>query len=124
MNTNGLVSLIKANLSTQTAVYMDFIPEKKSLPAISYSHIANGNIRLQNGNRTGVWDTWRIIIVGNKSKYTSAQAIHSELVKNLDNTSSADFKNSFVIYADKVPMTQDDPTVSYVVDIRTYDRGN
>ena len=121
MNQAGVVSLIKGVLSSPKSVYADFVPENKSLPAITYSHVGNGFTRIHNGRKTGKWDTWRIRVIGDRSKYLDCQAVRDELLA-MDNISTDDFTNCYVIMDGKVPSQPEDETIVYYLDIRTYDK--
>lgn len=114
MNTIGLTALLKTK---SPDVYADFIPEKKPLPSVAFTHISNGGVRLLKGSRSGLWDTWRILIVGKTRK--QSEDLQKEILK-LDNTSSSDFTNVLVIAEGRVPALPDDKTRTTFVDIKTY----
>ena len=114
MNTIGFATLLKTKTPR---VYADFVPEKKQIPAIAFTHIANGGSRVLKGNRSGLWDTWRILIVG--SNRTESEALQKEL-ESLDNTSSPEFKNILVMATGGIPALPDDKTRTAFIDIKTY----
>lgn len=115
MDIVGLTTLLKTK--TTSTVYADFIPEGKELPAVSFTHIANGGSRILKGHRTGLWDTWRVLIVGkNRSEIKSI----ADQIKTVDNASSDDFQRIFVMSDGGIPALPDDKTRTSFVDIKTY----
>ena len=114
MNTIGFTALLKTKA---TRVYADFVPEKKTLPAVSYTHIANGGDRILEGSRSGLWDTWRVMIVGS-SRGDSEDLL--ALIKTLDNTSTAAFPNVLVLADGNITASPDDKIRTAFVDIKTY----
>lgn len=114
MNTIGFTSLLKTKTNN---VYADFVPEKKPLPAVSFTHLANGGSRILKGNRSGLWDTWRVMCIGkNRSESESI----AKSIKELDNSKSSDFNNIFVIADGNVTASPEDKTRVSYVDIKTY----
>ena len=114
MNTIGMTALLK----TKTArVYADFVPDGKTLPAVAYTHVSDGFTRVLKGEKSGLWDSWRILIVGNDRAESETL---QNLLKELDNTSSVDFKNIFVIAAGNLSAAPEDQTRTAYVDIKTY----
>ena len=116
MNGIAFKNLI-ASVSGTVKVYPDFIPEKNSLPAIQYTHIAEGSSRVLSGNKSGVWNTWRVIAVGNNNAERTALF---ESLQALDNSKNEDFSNVFIIAQSNLPYTPEDKTRSLFVDIKTY----
>ena len=115
MNTTGLKALLKTKHNN---IWSDFIPERKPLPAIAYSHITSGGSRLLKGTRTGLFDTWRILVVAKTS--LECQNIITAL-KTLDNTNDDNFKNIFVVADGKITTDPSDKTRTFFIDIKTYD---
>ena len=115
MNTIELTKLLKS--TTGKTVYIDFIPEKKPLPAVVYSHIADGFSRVLKGGKSGNWDTWRVLCIGRSR--TEIQALKTA-IKSLDNTKSDYFSNIFVVAEGNIPARPEDKTRTAFVDIKTY----
>lgn len=116
MNYSGFRQTILSALSN-VKVYADLVPEKSSLPAIAFTHIANNNNRTLNGEKSATWDTWRASIIA-KTK-SECDTIVNQL-NTLDNTSNSHFKNIFLILEGSVPVSPDDRTVTSFVDFKTY----
>jgi len=117
MNRIGMKNLLSAVVDE--AVWIDFVPEKKTIPAVTYTHLANGGIRKLKGSRAGLWDTWRVLAVGNNR--TESDAILAKL-KTLDNTDNADFKSVFILADGDIPAQPEDKEFRAFVDLKTYDR--
>ena len=115
MNTIGFTKLLEGKVNR---VYADFVPEKKTLPAVAYSHLSNGGSRLLKGSRTGLFDTWRVMIVCKTRTECDALLL---TLSELDNTKSADFMNVFVIADGGIQAQPEDKTRTAFIDIKTYD---
>lgn len=115
MNTVAFKRLLKTKISE--VVYADFVPEGKALPAVAFTHVADGFTRILNGNKSGLWNTWRVMCVGANRAESELLA---EKLKELDNTSSTDFQNVFIIAEGNTPASPEDKTRTAFVDIKTY----
>ena len=118
MNEAQVRSLILTAV-TGISVYPDFVPEDADLPAISFSHIINSSSRLLQGNSTGEWNTWRILVVGNTRTEVKDMLLQLEM---LDNTLNSDFQRVFVVARQLSPALPDDATRGGFIDIKAYDR--
>ena len=109
----------KALLETKTTddVYIDFVPEGKTIPALSFTHITDGWLRILNGHKSGVWDSWRVLIVGNSR--AECDAILTSL-DELDNTKSNDFSKVFIMAKGNLISSPSDKTRTAFLDIKTY----
>ena len=117
MNESGFKNLL-SSVSGSVTVWTDFVPEKRPLPAIAYTHITNSGERLLKGSRYGLRDTWRVMVV---AKTRSEYKAIIDAIKDLDNTSSEDFKNIFVISDGGIPSQPEDKAKVAYIDLRTYD---
>lgn len=115
MNNIGMTALLKTKVNN---VWADFVPEGKPLPAVSFTHVANGADRILKGKKVGEWDTWRVIVQCKNSKDRDTTA---DLLKELDNTNSIHFKNVFVVSAGNLQAMPNDKLRNAYVDLRTYE---
>lgn len=114
MNSKGFKALLDTKAER---VYIDFVPEGKTLPAVSFTHVGDASARILNGNKSGGWDTWRVMIIGKNR--TQTNEIRDSLLL-LDNTTSQHFKNIFVMAEGNIPARPEDATRTAFVDIKTY----
>lgn len=120
MNRVGFKELIET-VANGKKVWIDVVPEKRPLPAFTYSHITGGGSRILSGKRVNQWDTWRVRVIGT-DRYQTDAMIND--LKGLDNSSSEHFKNVFIDTIQAVPSEPDDKTVSSFVDFRVNNRGS
>lgn len=118
MNTKAFYALIKSAVGT-TFVYPDFVPEGKDLPAVSYTHIANSNIKELKGKVAGEWDSWRIIITA-KTRSDIDTLINA--LKALNGTSNEDYQFVSLLTYGSTPASPDDDLRAAYIDFRVYGR--
>ena len=102
-------------------VWVDFVPEKKPYPAVTYTHVSNPpSKRLLNGNKDANSDTWRVSVI--TESYDDRETILAQL-KTLDNSFSNDFKNVFIISTHPEPADPNLDLIRAFVDFKTIDKG-
>mgnify|MGYP000625086044 CR=1 FL=1 len=119
MNRDGIRALILDTLNNDIKVYPDYVPERKPLPAITYTHIANNSDRRLDGDKTGGRDSYRIRVISESR--SEGDAIIDQL-QSMDNTSNDNFKNIFVLTVTDNIADPDDRTFMAFVDIQVFNR--
>jgi len=100
-------------------LYPDFVPKNVALPAMSYTHSANGRSRVLNGVSHGSWDIWRISISGNDRDECDSII---EKINLLDGTTSAMFQAVHILSVNDEPANINSKVFMAFVDIKTFDK--
>lgn len=98
--------------------YLDYIPEKKSLPAVSYQHVAHSAARLLDGTKSGQSDTWRLALVVDNIEDMGTLV---NQVESLHNTTTNDYQRVFVRIVSGQSQDIDQPNRQTLVDVQTYE---
>lgn len=119
MNRKAFHALLSSALSVK--VWPDFIPERKSIPAVAYDHSSDNRSRILNGKSSGVFDNWRITIIGN-SRQECDDIKDQILLLEQSALTAGDFQSIMVLSVTDDPVNALDKTYRISIDVRTYER--
>lgn len=113
---DDLFNLIE--LKTTASVWLDFVPESETKPAIAITNLSGGGGgRDLEGNKAAGPSTWRLTVVANTIEDVNLLV---KQLETLDNTTQKGFQNVFIDY---VLLEPKQPVQSYrraFVDVKLY----
>lgn len=117
MDYSKFAKLLNDNLPDIT-FYLDFVPDKKPLPAVSYQHVSHSAARLLDGTKSGQSDTWRMALVVDNID-DMGPLVNS--VESLHNIITNDYQRVFVRVVSGQSQDIDQPNRQTLVDVQTYE---
>jgi len=119
MNRTGFYDSLVVNVGVNVEVFPDYVPNNADYPAIAYRHIAGGASVGQDGKPWGLWDTWRISVVGKTRQECDVLLLQ---LNQLAGTKNEHFQQFSFLYEGDNESIPEDNYFSSTIDFKTYDR--